>query len=171
MSEVKSIKSHPRLKPVPKITAAREARFWSMIALGGLEECWNWLHSRKTAGYGKLSFRRSDFGAHRIAFFLTHGRAPVDLCVCHSCDNKLCCNPCHLFLGTFQDNNADFNRKGLHVKGEKVKTAKLTEEMVKMARKMRKEGIASRNIALIFGVSKTTICEAISGRQWKHIND
>ena len=50
--------------------------------------------------------------AHRQAYTLTSGDIPSNMVVCHTCDNELCCNPHHLFVGTQQDNMLDMRRKG-----------------------------------------------------------
>jgi len=59
--------------------------------------------------------------AHLISFKLLKGEIPktlpkgkklVSMFVCHTCDNPSCCNPQHLFLGTFEDNNRDRMLKG-----------------------------------------------------------
>lgn len=47
-----------------------------------------------------------------------HGDIPKELIVCHKCDNKLCVNPSHLFLGTTQDNVAGRVSKGRTASGE-----------------------------------------------------
>ncbi len=51
------------------------------------------------------------FIVHRVAYALAHGEVPVGLCVCHSCDNKRCFEPTHLFLGTQTDNMRDAGDK------------------------------------------------------------
>lgn len=49
---------------------------------------------------------------HRLAYYAATGIDPKDFYVCHTCDNPLCCNPTHLFLGTAQDNMKDCVAKG-----------------------------------------------------------
>lgn len=50
--------------------------------------------------------------AHRVAWELVHGPIADDLCVLHRCDNRLCVNVEHLFLGTRGDNIRDASVKG-----------------------------------------------------------
>ena len=40
------------------------------------------------------------------------GIVPENMCVLHTCDNRVCINPGHLFLGTQQDNIRDRVKKG-----------------------------------------------------------
>jgi hypothetical protein len=51
--------------------------------------------------------------AHRYALELALGR-PLDpgKYACHHCDNKVCCNPAHLYEGTAQDNSDDAVTRG-----------------------------------------------------------
>lgn len=70
--------------------------------------CWNWIGRLSTDGYGAIGRREA---AHRAAWKYTHGPIPPGLHVLHTCDNRRCVRPSHLFLGTPQDNTDDMFSK------------------------------------------------------------
>lgn len=88
--------------------------FWKNVQRGAADECWPWLRSTNGRGYGRLNFRGKHWGAHRVAYTLHHGKEPK-LCVLHSCDNPICCNPAHLREGTHHDNMRDMDERGRRV--------------------------------------------------------
>lgn len=70
--------------------------------------CWLWKAGTDGHGYGKMRVDGTHYIASRLAFFLDRGHWPrPGLLVCHTCDNKLCVNPHHLYEGTYQDNALD----------------------------------------------------------------
>jgi len=70
-------------------------------------KCWNWNRSLSTHGYGLLSDKRKTWLVHRLVYTLQNGEILEGLLVRHKCDNRKCCNPEHLELGTNQDNALD----------------------------------------------------------------
>lgn len=107
--------------PTPK----EAARFWSKVAQGDPDACWNWTActtgARRLGWYGRFALRKKRYYAHRVAWCIARG-FPMEyltdeLAILHTCDNPLCCNPNHLLLGTQLLNVQDMIRKARHRNG------------------------------------------------------
>lgn len=89
--------------------------------------------------------------------------------MCHRCDNRLCVNPGHLFLGTRAENLGDMVRKGRSARGEKHRAAKLTSEQVHQIRAFTGDAKARQLLAASLGVSYATILDVQKRRSWRHL--
>jgi len=149
-----------------------EERFWAKVEKRGPDECWEWTASVNTCGYGALGSGKRDgllVLAHRLAWKLASGPVPAGLCVCHTCDNRRCVNPTHLFLGTPADNMADMTAKGREARGESQGLAKLTNVDVRDIRTSFKNGIKQSVLARRFEVSRSTIHMVVRRKTWARI--
>lgn len=90
----------------PKPTPVQD-RFWPKVDKRGPDECWPWLASVTSNGYGKILVNGRLEPAPRVSFVLAHGEIPAGLWVLHRCDNPPCVNPAHLYVGSPEDNNRD----------------------------------------------------------------
>lgn len=160
-------------------------RFWAKVSRGASSECWEW-NGATVSGYGFITLtsqRRQEY-AHRVAWKLTYGEIENGMLVCHKCDNRKCCNPNHLFLGTFKDNTQDMLNKGRsawqinpppqkvklgQAKGERIGQHKLSESSIVLIRQLYREGTTQAALSRQFKVSPSAICRAISKFTWKHI--
>lgn len=131
--------------------------------------CIEWTKCRYKRGYGKLGIkvnRRSvTLLAHRVAYILHFGTLPNTLVVMHSCDNPPCVNPEHLQLGTYKDNNLDRVKKDRFV----VITNQQVQEIV--TRYNMNNTLTYELLAKEFGVTKSTIYNAVRGRTRKYTRD
>lgn len=93
-----------------------------------------------------------------------------ELCLCHKCDNRMCINPDHIFLGTKSDNSKDMVSKNRQAKGEGNKNSKLTEEQVREI-KFGCTGMKYTEIAMKFNIAANTVGYIKSNRLWSHIKE
>jgi hypothetical protein len=99
-------------------TAARHAvpqayidRFFDSVDVRGEDDCWLWLKSVGSHGYGQASWatngKSAGTTAHRVAWMAAIGPIPDGLTVDHRCRVRRCCNPRHLRLLANVDNARD----------------------------------------------------------------
>jgi hypothetical protein len=146
-----------------------DVRFWAKVkVIEDDDSCWEWQASTYPNGYGIFNEGESILGAHIFSYKIHKGLVPSGMLVCHTCDNKLCVRPKHLFLGTHQQNTDDMVRKGRqkNPRGEQVGQAKLTAEIV---RKIRSSNDGPNVEAKKWGITRGQVYRIRSRKQWKHI--
>ena len=119
--------------------------------------CWVWTGSCNQKGYGLISVAGRLTKAHRAAYQCYVGEIPTGLFVCHTCDNRKCINPSHLFVGTHRDNMRDMVKKGRSKFDEKHSMARLKNYQRQEIIELRREGKSAREIARMYGVHNSTV--------------
>lgn len=145
------------------------ATFWRKVDVRGPDECWVWRHSLK-GGYGNHCVNCVTWCAHAYAYFITHGvKSSRQQQVMHTCNNKACCNPKHLVLGTPSQNTLDAYRDGLAKAGERHYKAKFSAELIeKIKSDPRPQLVLERE----YGVSQQHISRIKNGlsRKYEGVN-
>jgi hypothetical protein len=133
----------------------------------GPDSCHPWIGAT-AVGYGRIAAggkRGLVLGAHRLTYELFIGPIPDGLWVLHRCDNRRCCNPSHLFLGTHLQNMRDMRRKGRSNRGGRNPNAKLLDSDVLVIWNLKGKEL-QRVTARKFGVTRQAVGDIQSGRGW-----
>ncbi len=145
--------------------------------VGDLTPCWEWTGKTDKDGYARITVQTPagprGVRVHRIAYELSNGPIPDGLWVLHRCDNPLCSNPAHLFLGDNATNQQDCIRKGRRgrtgPRGERHPSAKMTEALVREARARHAAGARLRDLTRDYAVTKGNMWNILHGRAWKDV--
>lgn len=152
-------------------------RFSKRVTVDEQAGCKIWTGAKNSSGYGSFVLSSDHSGkhrkmviAHRFAWELENGAIPEGLCVLHKCDNRLCVNVEHLFLGTRDDNNKDRAAKGrsADTHGERHHRAKLTDQQ---AAEALLSSESTSQAAMRLKVSYHTIHKLRKGKNWKKLKE
>lgn len=140
-----------------EITDRLASRFWAKVDRLGPDECWRWTGGSRGVGYGAIKIERRAYDAHRVAYLITKGEVPVGRLVMHTCDNRACCNPAHLCVGTHRDNSIDAIQKGRIVNPHRIRTVPLTDEQMRELFEKFSRGVGKLQLAREYRVPVTSM--------------
>ena len=132
--------------------------------------CWNWQGTIGSDGYGRTTIYDKSYRIHRIIYEIYNGPFDKTKFICHKCDNPICVNPTHLFIGTTQENTQDKVNKNRQTKGSNVNTAVLTEnDVINILLGIHSGKYKNQTeIRKKYGVRPTNI---LRGKNWKEISN
>lgn len=133
--------------------------------------CWEWKGHINSAGYSIFKVNGKRTFAHIFSWMLYRGDIPYKQFVCHKCDNPICCNPEHLFLGSPAKNSEDMKVKKRQAKGNSHGMSKLNEQDAINIKKRLKAGETSYRIAKDYPVHMSTIYSIEWGVTWNHLGE
>jgi hypothetical protein len=144
-----------------------------------LGPCAIWTAKISESGYGQIGMGSRRDGtkrveqAHRVAFYLAHGRWPLPF-ACHHCDNRACVRHDHLFEGDSLANVRDMLTKGRgdHTRGprgEQHYASKLTAEIVRSIRLAVASGETHQSIADRLNLGRQTVTKVAARKAWRHV--
>lgn len=143
--------------PVMNMAEHHNVAFWRKVERRGPDDCWPWNGYKGFSGHGRTTLLGVSTLASKKAWVLTHGPILTGLCVNHKCDNALCCNPAHMYLGTRADNMIDRWGKTNEARGERKRSHVLTQDQVTELYQMRRNGAELKACAKHFGCSIATV--------------
>jgi hypothetical protein len=157
----------PRYSTLPE-------RFWSKVNKDSGRywngtPCWEWT-ACIVGRYGGFCVERKILRAHRVAYELCVAPIPEGLKALHHCDNPICVNPAHLFLGTTSDNALDAVQKGRQIppkkRGMGIRNGrgKLTDEQVAEIRRRYRPRHNGKALAAEYGVGLQCVVDIAVGR-------
>ena len=135
--------------------------------------CWLWTGGIYPDGYPRIALTHTK--TVRVSRYLweqSNGPIPDGLYVLHKCDNPLCVNIQHMFLGTQQDNMTDMINKHRQYRpiGEIHYRTNLTTLDIILIRYLHSCGITYEKLARSYNMSCSAISAISLGRRWSHVN-
>jgi hypothetical protein len=135
--------------------------------------CWIWTASKDRSGYGFFRFEGKMERAHRVSWYLKHGKWPEKQ-INHLCCNPSCVNVYHLEDVNHKENMDYMIKLGRHgriaPRGINHGRVKLTEDQVYRIRtEHRNRNVSQRELAKKYNVSQSHISDIVNRERWKHI--
>jgi hypothetical protein len=134
------------------------------ITMSTSDVCWEWKQDAPLAGRDSrptFNYAGRRHLAYRVVYELYHGvELTSEQLIRHKCDNKMCCNPMHLEVGSHAENMKDMRERQRHG---------LPHHTVKAIKRLLANSIKHEAIAENFGVSRQTITAINNNLIYQHV--
>ncbi len=132
-------------------------RFWSNVDKGKADECWPWLRSINSRGYGQVGLRVGGVDrilkAHKVAWEIENKKEiPKGTVARHTCDTHDCCNPRHVIIGK-----------------DKVHSRAVLRREDAYRIRYKSDAYSTNELAGAFAVAYNTIWDIRHGITWKGV--
>ncbi len=170
------------------------ARFMNKVdQTSNPDGCWLWTGGFFKNGYAAFYANGKMHRASRFIVEVAQGVIPDGLMALHTCDNRRCVNPAHLYVGTREQNTQDArdrdrfasgDRNGMrtnpdrHVsklhpermaRGERANKSGLTDDDVRQIRAAYQCGTTLKALGAQYGITYQAIQKIIQRRSWTHV--
>lgn len=128
--------------------------------------CLEWIGATDRDGYGKITFNRKSMRPHRLAYkVLCNPDLKSDQQLNHTCHNRLCWNPNHVYVGTQQQNIDDREAAGNTRRGAHHHSTKVNDGVIGDIWRLRAEGKTIKQIAICLSLGISTISGIVSSKR------
>lgn len=172
--------------PFIEISEKEKRKFFLKTESGHCNDCWNWNGRLDKDGYGIICIKRIPRRASRVSYMIHFGEIPESMLVLHTCDNRKCVNPSHIFIGTHKVNMNDkviksrcnmqsgenhwTKRNPELIKRDKARYRnKLTADMVIQIRALMRSGTRTVDVSRKYGISCVHARKIACGEKWAKI--
>lgn len=168
------------LDEYPGCCIGSDGTIWSCRTsdIRGRMSRWFRLSAKPISHFGHLgvsvvnaSGKRVTKQVHSLVLTAFRGPRPFGKQSCHYPDRDPSNNNLrNLRWGTSAENSADMFEHGTdRVRGETSPVAKINDLIVMAARCLRRDGWKYRDIAKLFNISESVICNCFNGKSWAHV--
>jgi hypothetical protein len=158
----------------PEFTQTQIDTFWRYVEVApkyDFVQCWPWTKSVTHNGYGQFGVQTDGklrmYRAHRLAYLFANGSLPEGKMILHTCHNRRCCNPLHLYAGTAKQNTADMLAIGRHNRPHAV----FTDDQIRTIRARVEGGELKARLAEEYGVWPSVIGRIVKRETYRHVTN
>lgn len=137
--------------------------------------CWDWKGTKDKDGYSIVWIQGKNIKLHRMSYFFKYGTLDPNLQVAHSCNNRYCFNPDHLYQATHQENieyRCACERTAKHL-GSKNGNSKLSEDKVRqiITEIWNDQYSYLSEVSYKYGISSSILRKILLGYYWKEVTN